>query len=126
MTNLPSLSGKFTSFVEQFISSQVFVSSSTPIGVTFLALRLLELAFGAGIWSSAFFFLSGYLGIITARNKNTCWIIITMIAGIFSAIISGILIILSAFALSVGMCSINSRFSYCDHGVFVGMNVAQS
>ena len=59
---------------------------------------------GAGIWSSACLFLSGYLGIITARNKFACWIIITMIAGIFSAIISGILIILSAIALAVGMC----------------------
>ena len=79
---------------------------------------------GAGIWCSVFFFICGYLGMVTAKKKNSRWIILTMVAGILSAISSGLLIIGSAFALYEDMCGTDGYLS-CNKAVSTGFNVFQ-
>ena len=61
---------------------------------------------------------------VTATKKNSRWIILTMVAGILSAISSGLLIIGSAFALFEDICGTNNYFM-CNKAVSTGLNVFQ-
>jgi hypothetical protein len=58
-------------------------------------------AFGTGIWTSVFFFISGGLAIGGARSGNKCLVVATMVMAIISAVSAGTLLIMSSISLSV-------------------------
>ena len=116
--NLSKLVGKihiFCGAVSFFTGACLIINSTNPSSHPGV-----ETA-GVGILCSVSFFLSGYLGMLTAKKTKTSWIICTMVVGIVSATFSGLLIIWSIMALVPG------KFHYddCDHNVSVGMNGLQ-
>ena len=67
---------------------------------------------GTGIWTSAFFFISGGLAIGGARSGNTCLVVATMVMSIISAVFAGILLIISAIWYYATDYNYNSYFKF--------------
>jgi len=81
-------------------------------------------AFGTGIWTSVFFFISGGLAIGGARSGNKCLVVATMVMAIISAISAGILLIMSAIYLNFfGYGSYYRRYgvSPVSYGLLIAM-----
>ena len=70
---------------------------------------------GTGIWTSAFFFISGGLAIGGARSGNTCLVVATMVMSIISAVFAGILLIISALWYYATDYNYNSDHNNNDH-----------
>ena len=79
-------------------------------------------AFGTGIWTSVFFFISGGLAIGGARSGNKCLVVATMVMAIISAISAGILLIMSSIFLQIlGYRSYDYGVSPVSYGLLIAM-----
>ena len=67
---------------------------------------------GTGIWTSAFFFISGGLAIGGARSGNTCLVVATMVMSIISAVAAMFLIILSFFLFLESIDNVSHAIAY--------------
>jgi len=77
----------------------------------------------SGVWCSVIFLVSGILSLFSARFKNLCLVITTMVLCILSSVCAGILLILSITWLLINSCGSNSTECIVSYSVIAFMGV---